>query len=181
MIRELLSLSQSHPIFFPLLCSWVAKLMTVRLGSMRVLQRDKSGCKDPLSIYCEEGNRTAYRSTIQLCEYFSTSGEFKQNIIKGLWGWGGVVWLQNKEMGKENTPNLWVWTGTGNANRRKHEGNTPRLPYDAMWCHVTPISEALLLQAHYKPSLLHSFRRNQSGTSLFLWLHRKQFSGKGAI
>lgn len=152
--------------------------MTVRLGSMRVLQRDKSGCKDPLSNYCEEGNWKAYRSTIQLCEYFSTSGEFKQNIIKGLWGWAGVGWLQNKEMGKENTPNLWSWTGLGMQTEGNMRGIHPdflMMPCDHL------ISESLLLQAHYKPSLLHSFRRNQSRPSLFLWLHRKQFSGKGVI
>lgn len=51
---------------------------------MRLLQRDKLGCKDFLFFYCEEGNWIVYRSNIQFSEYFFIFDEFKQNIIKGL-------------------------------------------------------------------------------------------------
>lgn len=71
---------------------WYSKLITVGLRSMWVLQGDKSGCKDPLFIYFEEGNWAVYGSNIQLCEYFSTSGVEVGCNCKALWvveGWSG--------------------------------------------------------------------------------------------
>lgn len=94
-------------------------------------------------------------------------------------GWGvGLIWLWNKEMEKKNMLNLWAWTRAGNENRRKHEGNTPKLPYKAMW---QSNKWSLILTRAPQTQALNSFRRNPKQTLLSLRLHRKEFSGKGVI
>lgn len=110
---------------------WCSKLMTGRLGSMRVLQRDKSGCKDPLFFHCEEGNWTAYRSNIQLSEYFSISDEFKQNIIKGL-GESVELVLKQRNGRREHTELVGLDWGWG-WKWEKTWGNTTKFPYNATW------------------------------------------------
>lgn len=74
--------------------------MTVGLGSMRVLQRDKSGCNDPLFIYCEEGNWTAYKSNTQL--YTSQLLVSLSRILSKALGGVGSIWLSKKETSEES-------------------------------------------------------------------------------
>lgn len=101
--------------------------MTVRLRSMRGLQRDKSGCKDPSSL-CEEGSCTAYRQHSALL--FSAFGEYGQDIMDGHWKVNltvkqGIIertcWVRGSELGlerimgkniKERHPNLLVMPRT---------------------------------------------------------------------
>lgn len=147
--------------------------MTVGLGSMRVLQRDKSGCNDPLFIYCEEGNWTAYKSNAQL--YTSQLLVSLSRIQSKGFGRSGIDLALKKR-------NEWRICGPGPGLRMKIEENNREIHPNFL---IMPcdnlISEIWLLQGHCKPWLLTSFRRNPEWTLLFLWLHRQQLSGKGMI
>lgn len=151
----------------------------MRLGSTRVLQRDKSGCKGPFFIYCEEGHWTAHWRNTQLCEYFSTSGEFKQDIIKGLlfaWGGGGVHFGSKTKKWKKRTH----WTcgprpGMGmemGENMEEIHPNFLIMPCDKL------MSEIWLLQGHCKPWLLNSLRSNPKLTLPFGGSIANNFLGK---
>lgn len=135
--------------------------------------------KDRLFTFCEAGNWTTYRRNIQLCcEYFSTSGEFKQDIIRRLLQWGGVGgWpcSKTKKWKRRTCSAHGPGPGLGNGDGRKYGGNTPKLPHQAIW-QATMWND--LLQGHCKPWWLNSSPRNPQLTLPFGGSKANSFLGK---